>query len=232
MRLLISLIVPSVLLLATSVAGNVATTTTNTAAAATTSTATTPSKMVNPKTKVPAFFMAACRDGKDLIIEQFLHVYPDFAMAMDAQHVTSSPDDHNNKKNGGESCLHQAARNGHDGVIELMINAGSNVNVKVNNDEYGMSPLFYAISNGHLSAVKILVRSGADVNQVFEHKETGKKMTCYDVIMDMIERIGDREVAIASGDEHYYRMKEQLEDRGAKGYEQLAAAENSVNTEL
>lgn len=181
-------------------------------------------RMLDGKSKIPAFFNAACRDGKDTIIEHFLNAYPDYARALN----TRQPD-------SGESCLHHAARNGHDNIIELMIEKGSDPNIKASNDEYGIPPLFHAISNGHYAATKILLRNGADVNQVFESPNNNgknKKVTCYDILMDMIDRIGDEKAAIASGDEDYYRMKEQLDDRGAKRYEQLVHEQTDVHTEL
>jgi ankyrin repeat protein len=179
-------------------------------------------RLFNEKSKIPAFFTAACRDGKDAIVEQFLIVYPDYAR------------DHNTRlPSSGESCLHHAARNGHASIIEMMIGKGSDPNIKASNDEYGIPPLFHAITNGHYAATKILLRNGAEVNQVFESPDgNNKKVTCYDILMDMIDRIGDEEAAILSGDEDYYRMKEQMDDRGAKRYEQLVNEQTDVRTEL
>jgi len=46
-------------------------------------------------------------------------------------------------------------------TIELLIEAGANVNVQ---DDFGGTPLYLAIVRENLELVKILVENGADVN--------------------------------------------------------------------
>jgi ankyrin repeat protein len=224
MRVL-ALIVPAALLCA-SVASVHGAATTSTASISTrkSSPINVPEKFFNEKSKIPAFLMAACRDGKDIIIEHFLHSYPGYAR-----------DSNTRLPSSGESCLHLAARNGHASVIETMLDAGADVNIQTHLNEYGAPPLYYAVRHGQLHAVKVLIRSGANVNLVFEspgEDNKGKMTTCYDTIMEMIERMGvDRETAKASEDEDYYRIKDQLEKEGAKHYEQLDVATATGNNE-
>jgi ankyrin repeat protein len=222
----LALIVPALVSASVAAHGATATATAGTTTMHQTTTTTTdttdlPDQVFNEKSNIPAFFMAACRDGKESIVQHFLKAYPDYARALNTRLPSS-----------GESCLHLAARNGHHDIIDIMIGKGSDPNIKTSNAEYGAPPLYYAVSNGQYAAVKILLRNGADVNQVVEVL-SGKKVTCYDILMDMMDRIGDKETAIASGDGDYYRMKEQLENYGAKRYEQLVNNEQTqVHMEL
>ena len=59
--------------------------------------------------------------------------------------------------------LWDAARDGKDGEIERLIDAGTHVNC-VNPDRSDTTPLMTAARYANLSSVKLLVRYGADVN--------------------------------------------------------------------
>jgi len=61
----------------------------------------------------------------------------------------------------GQTPLHAAAREGFDGVIMDLIEAGANVNVL---DDTGWTPLICAANSGYLSTVKILLENNADPN--------------------------------------------------------------------
>ena len=62
-----------------------------------------------------------------------------------------------------ENQLWEAARDGKDGEIERLIDAGTHVNC-VNPNRSDTTPLMTAARYANLSSVKLLVRYGADVN--------------------------------------------------------------------
>lgn len=57
--------------------------------------------------------------------------------------------------------LHYAASNGHDKVIEFLINHGASVDCT---DYFGKTPLHMAAANGHVSSVSVLLDKGADID--------------------------------------------------------------------
>jgi ankyrin repeat protein len=60
-----------------------------------------------------------------------------------------------------ETPLYIAARNGCQGLVELLIAHGANVNTGVKN----WAPLYIAAQNGHKEIVELLIANGADVNE-------------------------------------------------------------------
>ena len=58
------------------------------------------------------------------------------------------------------TSLHYAAYYGHKNVAKLLIDNGSDVNVK---DEYGWTPLHSAAIKGDLETVQALLKAGADM---------------------------------------------------------------------
>jgi len=66
------------------------------------------------------------------------------------------------KRNGRlDKALQDAARDGHSGMVELLLAAGADVNAKSN---YGDTALHYAARGGHVDVVELLLEAGADVN--------------------------------------------------------------------
>ncbi|KAL2809368.1 hypothetical protein BJX63DRAFT_435237 [Aspergillus granulosus] len=57
--------------------------------------------------------------------------------------------------------LSWAAQNGRDGIVQLLIQNGSNVNGV---DEGGQTPLLQASANGHGAVVRVLIEKGAEIN--------------------------------------------------------------------
>ena len=55
-----------------------------------------------------------------------------------------------------------AAQQGHEGVVELLLKAGADVNKATTDD--GATPLFIAASNGHKGVLELLLKAGADPN--------------------------------------------------------------------
>jgi ankyrin repeat protein len=64
---------------------------------------------------------------------------------------------------GGEVALLRAVGLGHAEVVEALIEAGADVNLKDEHDG-GSSPLKQAVVGGHLSVVRVLLKHHADVN--------------------------------------------------------------------
>jgi len=67
----------------------------------------------------------------------------------------------NEKAEEGVAPLHVAAQEGHNQVIELLIDNGADVNSK-DGDEG--TPLHMAAANGHKGIAELLIVKGADVN--------------------------------------------------------------------
>lgn len=57
-----------------------------------------------------------------------------------------------------------ACRDGHETIVEMLINAGADVN-DINGDS---SPLEIALLNNHSNIYKILRKAGADVNHIIK----------------------------------------------------------------
>jgi len=66
----------------------------------------------------------------------------------------------NDKDGAGDSALHYAALNGHAEVVEILFNAGANIN------EIGefWAPVEFASSEGHAETVEVLVKLGAEID--------------------------------------------------------------------
>ena len=69
--------------------------------------------------------------------------------------------------------LIEAAREGHEEVIRVLLKAGAEVNKMV---KHGMSPLHLAVSFGHIETVKLLLESGADPNQASSGRVTSLQL--------------------------------------------------------
>ena len=65
----------------------------------------------------------------------------------------------------GDSCLHIAALRGNKRVVEILLDAGLDINEK---GDMGNTPLHYAKSHGTPEVVDLLIKRGADVNVVNE----------------------------------------------------------------
>lgn len=62
------------------------------------------------------------------------------------------------------SATIEAARNGHTGVVSMLLDEGVDVNYKVK--KLGCSALMLATANGHLETIKFLLSKGADISAV------------------------------------------------------------------
>ena len=77
--------------------------------------------------------------------------------------------DFSSLQNKGSSPLYQAAARGHEAVVKVLLDSGSNVNQA---DLEGTPPLYIAAERGHEAVVKVLLSNGADENQA---NNEGKK---------------------------------------------------------
>jgi ankyrin repeat protein len=62
-----------------------------------------------------------------------------------------------------QTPLYYAVREGHDRVIDALVDGGLNVN---HLDIYGQNPIYYAISSGNVQITRLLVNKGADPDVV------------------------------------------------------------------
>lgn len=80
--------------------------------------------------------------------------FSQFNNYLGGESVNSSDDD-------GNTPMHLAAREGHESIVDLLVNKGADVNV---NNDNNYTPLHLAAIEGHESVVSLLVKKGADVN--------------------------------------------------------------------
>lgn len=64
----------------------------------------------------------------------------------------------------GKTALHEAAREGNDKAIQLLLAKGADVNSSPSNLRYGVTPIFLAAKHGNLSSVRLLIERGAHLN--------------------------------------------------------------------
>jgi ankyrin repeat protein len=70
----------------------------------------------------------------------------------------------NARDKDGSTPLHCATWKGHEGVVDLLLGAGANVNVKNNNGHWGTTPLHAAAHANHARIASLLIEHGADPN--------------------------------------------------------------------
>lgn len=66
-----------------------------------------------------------------------------------------------NPKNKCLSPLSEAARRGHYGMVQWMLDKGAEINEDVNQYYDGKTPLYWAVVNGHLEVIELLIRNNA-----------------------------------------------------------------------
>jgi ankyrin repeat protein len=72
--------------------------------------------------------------------------------------LTSGKPDVNGRDEGGNTPLIEAARNGHDGVVQALLIAKADARAKNNG---GQTALMLAVQGGHDEVVRMLKQSGA-----------------------------------------------------------------------
>ncbi len=107
--------------------------------------------VVNGQT--PAFIIAACEKSNDAKSEVY------FEQAT----LLLSRESMEQAANSGETAVHLAAKNGHTGMLKVMIEKGVNINLTQDEPaEAGVTPLHHACAQGHVDVVKLLIAAGAD----------------------------------------------------------------------
>ena len=69
------------------------------------------------------------------------------------------------KTANGSTALHNAATNGHDAIVEVLLLAGCSINARAVS---GATPLYGAASGGHLAVVRRLLAAGAEVRTAWQ----------------------------------------------------------------
>ena len=85
------------------------------------------------------------------------------------QHIDAGSDVNEVNKNNGQIALHYASIHNHVLILKLLIDNGSNVNLK---DQIGMTSLHLSSLGGHKEVAKMLIDSGAILNAINTYGET------------------------------------------------------------
>lgn len=114
-------------------------------------------------------------------------------------------------RNGlGRTALHEAATQGLDGVVRLLVECGANVNSRISSraDDSGMTPLFFAAHQGHVGTVRLLVELGAWVNWKDEDGWTALRMAANAMQGDVVRLLMEKGAEGSKGLEWTeFRMK-------------------------
>lgn len=102
-----------------------------------------------------------CREGNTVQVRLWLD---------DTEHDMNQGDDH------GFSLLHWAAKEGHTGIVEMLISRGARINATNLGDDI---PLHLAAAHGHRDIVNLLLRHKADSNFVNEHGNIPLHYACF-----------------------------------------------------
>ncbi|XP_037781719.1 integrin-linked protein kinase homolog pat-4-like [Penaeus monodon] len=102
-----------------------------------------------------------CREGNTVQVRLWLD---------DTEHDMNQGDDH------GFSLLHWAAKEGHLGIVEMLITRGARINATNLGDDH---PIHLAAAHGHRDIVSFLIRHKADVNFINEHGNTPLHYACF-----------------------------------------------------
>lgn len=84
----------------------------------------------------------------------------------------------------GETALFQAVKNGHKEVVEMLINAGADIDKQ---DTYGNTALLQAAYKGYKEIVELLLEKGADVNIKSNGSDTALLMAVQEDYSDIID---------------------------------------------
>ena len=101
----------------------------------------------------------ACRSGHVDIAEALIKIGADFRYV---------------NKYSGETCIHLGARFGMDGIIDLLINKGADLEIR---DWFSLTPLLRAVVHFRRNATRLLVAAGANIDVTNNLNQTAFKLT-------------------------------------------------------
>ena len=84
--------------------------------------------------------------------------------------------------------LIEAADNGHNDVVELLLEAGAAVNI---GDKYGITPLIWAALNGNIDMVKLLLNAGAEIDRADDKGMTPLQEAAREGLDDVVQLLID-----------------------------------------
>ncbi|KAK3939988.1 Serine/threonine-protein phosphatase 6 regulatory ankyrin repeat subunit A [Diplogelasinospora grovesii] len=73
------------------------------------------------------------------------------------------------KDRGGQTPLYQAAWQGHEAIVRLLLDKGANIEEK---DQNGRTPLLWAAERGHEAIVRLLLDKGANIEEKNDDGQT------------------------------------------------------------
>lgn len=102
------------------------------------------------------------------------------------EHLQKSIADINLCRKTGASPLLIACQEGHDSIVELLLNKGADINLCTITDA---SPLFIACQNGHNSIVQLLLNRGAEINKRRKDGYSPLFVACQNGLDKIVERL-------------------------------------------
>lgn len=133
----------------------------------------------------------ACKNGHEVTVELLLKNDIDDRL----NHVSTSNEHEPLQKNiadinlcrkTGASPLLIACQEGHDSIVELLLNNGADINLCTTTDA---SPLFIACQNGHNSVVQLLLDRGAEINKRRKDGYSPLFVACQNGLDNIVERL-------------------------------------------
>mmetsp|Transcript_10897 Transcript_10897/g.20374 ORF Transcript_10897/g.20374 Transcript_10897/m.20374 type:complete len:193 (-) Transcript_10897:211-789(-) len=160
-------------------------------------------------------FWDACAHGDLEIVSKYIRQDPELAKK-------STSD--------GESCLHLTAISNSVDIAKLMIEHGTNVNLRVTHPlGLRMTPLAWHTHAGNVSIVKLLLQNGAEVNADFDAQhDPNEKVTAMDVARSLIRKNGNHKSSSSSTDDETFLALKQF---GGLSYAEILA-QDGENIEL
>ena len=103
------------------------------------------SKMLSPEKEI----IKAAKSGAALRVKELLE--------LDAALISARDSD-------GSTPLHCATWKGHQGVVEVLLSHGADVNARNNNEHWGTTPLHAAAHANQRAIAELLIAHGADIH--------------------------------------------------------------------